>query len=117
MVKRITIYRDFKRIIVDEIRCYFKNRRDKLIVRRRFPYDFKTIEYYEQSAKFNYWKKLIQVDMRDRQIYYYHHRNNDNNKDGLIYRHEIFGSKTIEKYKDREDKLVYRHVTFKHADP
>jgi hypothetical protein len=38
MVKRITIYEDFKRLITQEIRSYYKNRRDKLILRRRFPY-------------------------------------------------------------------------------
>ena len=38
LVKRITIYEDYKRLITKEIRCYFKNRRDKLSLRRRFPY-------------------------------------------------------------------------------
>ena len=43
-----------------------------------------------------------------RKIYFYHHRN----KDGLIYREEQIGRKTFERYKGREDKLVYRSVTF-----
>ena len=43
-----------------------------------------------------------------RKIYFYHHRN----KDGLIYREEQIGHKTFERYKGREDKLVYRSVTF-----
>jgi hypothetical protein len=84
LVKRITIYEDYKKLIVKEVRSQYKFRRDKLILRRRFPYNFKTIEHYESSEKNNYWKKLIQVDDRFRKIYFYHHRN----KDGLIYREE-----------------------------
>jgi hypothetical protein len=61
-VKKVTIYEDYKKIIVKEVRSYFKHRRDKLILRRRFPYKFTTIEHYESSEKQNYWKKLIQKD-------------------------------------------------------
>jgi len=46
LVKRVTIYEDFKKLITKEIRSYFEHRRDKLIMRRRFPYEFKTIEHY-----------------------------------------------------------------------
>lgn len=77
-------------------------------MRRRFPYQFKLIEHYESSEKSHYWKKLIQIDGRVRKIYYYHHRN----KDGLIYREEQIGRKTFERYKGREDRLIYRSVTF-----
>ena len=59
LVKRITIYRDYKRMITSEIRSYYKCRKDKLIVRRRFPYEFKLIEHYESSDKTFHWKKLI----------------------------------------------------------
>ena len=45
--------------MIKETRSYFKNRRDKLILRRRMPYEFKTIEHYESSEKVFYWKKLI----------------------------------------------------------
>jgi len=58
LVKRITIYEDFKRLITKEIRSYYKNRMDKLVVRRRFPYEFKLIEHYESSVKTQHWKKL-----------------------------------------------------------
>lgn len=108
LVQRITIYEDYKKLITKEIRSYYRFRRDKLILRRRFPYEFKTIEHYEQSEKTNNWKKMIQVDDRYRKIYYYHHRN----KDGLIYREEQILKKTFEIYKNREDKLIYRSVTF-----
>jgi hypothetical protein len=58
----LTIYEDFKRLILKEVRSFFQFRRDKLLLRRRFPYQFKTIEHYESSKHTNHWKKLIQVD-------------------------------------------------------
>jgi hypothetical protein len=108
LVKRITIYKDYKRLITQEIRSYYKCRKDKLVVRRRFPYEFKLIEHYESSDKTCHWKKLIQIDGVSRKLYFYHHRN----KDGLIYREEQIGRKTFEYYKGREDRLIYRSVTF-----
>jgi len=55
---------------------------------------------------------MISIDGEERIIYFYHHRNNETNKDGLIFRREIIGSKTIEKYKWWEDRLMYRAVEF-----
>lgn len=107
LVKRITIYNDYKRLIINEIRSYYEGRRDKLKMRRRFPYEFKTVEHYDPSDKYNYWKTLVEVDDQYRKIWYYHHRVND----GLIYREEQIGQKTFERYKGREDKLVYRSCT------
>jgi hypothetical protein len=108
IVKRVTIYKDYKRLITEEIRCYYANRKDNLSVRRRFPYEFKLVEHYHSSDKSYHMKKLIQVDGHYRKIWFYHHRT----KDGLIYRQENIGRKTFEYYKGREDKLVYRSVTF-----
>lgn len=107
LVKRITIFHDYKRLIVKEIRSYFEGRRDKLKLRRRFPYEFKTIEHYDPSDKYNYWKTMVEVDDQYRKIWYYHHRVND----GLIYREEQIGRKTFERYTGREDKLIYRSCT------
>lgn len=112
LVKKISIYHDFKRLILLESRSYYENRRDKLRLRRHFPYEFKLVEYYDSSETTNYWKKMVYIDGHQRQLYFYHHRNNDKNKDGLIYREENIGKKTIEKYKDREDHLEFRSVTF-----
>ena len=110
LVKRITLYRDYKRLITEEIRSYFACRKDKLVIRRRFPYEFKLIEHYESSLQYNHWKKMIRIDGRYRKLYFYHHRQ----KDGLILREEFFDQKNkiIEEYKNRPDKLVYRSVTF-----
>ena len=114
LVKRITLYKDYKRLITSEIRCYYKSRKDKLVVRRRFPYEFKLVEHYESSDKSYHWKKLVQIDGHQRKLYFYHHRN----KDGLNYRQENIGRKTFEYYKGREDRLIYRSVTFEaHETP
>ena len=86
LVKRITLYRDYKRLITEEIRSYFACRKDKLVIRRRFPYEFKLIEHYESSLQYNHWKKMIRIDGRYRKLYFYHHRQ----KDGLILREEFF---------------------------
>jgi len=110
LVKRITLYKDYKRLITKEIRSYYACRKDKLVIRRRFPYEFKLIEHYESSLIYNHWKKMVRIDGRYRKIYYYHHRQ----KDGLILREEFFDKKNkiIEEYKNRPDKLIYRSVTF-----
>ena len=51
LIRRITIFEDYKKLITKEVRSFFRNRRDKLILRRRFPFEFKTIEHYESSEK------------------------------------------------------------------
>jgi hypothetical protein len=58
LVKRITLYKDYNRLIVDEVRSEYACRVDKLKVRRRFPYQFKLVEHYE-SQEDTHWKKLI----------------------------------------------------------
>lgn len=74
LVKRITLYEDYKRLITIEVRSYYACRKDKLVIRRRFPYEFKLIEHYESSLQFNHWKKMIRIDGRYRKLYFYHHR-------------------------------------------
>ena len=106
LVRRTTLYEDYKKLIIKEIRSEFRNRRDKLVMRRRFPYKFKTIEHYD-SIKDTYWRKLIQVDDRLRKTYYYHHR-----RDNLIYRCEVVGKKIFERFKNHPEKLTYRSVSF-----
>ena len=107
LIKRATIYEDYRRIITKEIRSYYGNRKDKLVIRRRFPFLFKIIEHYESLSP-THWKKMIQIDGHSRKLYFYHHRV----RDGLIYREEKIGKKTFEYYKGREDRLIYRSVTF-----
>lgn len=58
LIKRITLYEDYRRMITKEIRSYYSNRKDKLVIRRRFPYEFKMIEHYESLGP-THWKKMI----------------------------------------------------------
>ena len=113
LIVRVTFYKDYKRQLINEIRCYYGHRADKLILRRRFPYEFKTIEQYAPGKKLStgfesHLKQLVQIDGVSRQLYFYPHRN----KDGLMYREEQILHKTIEKYRARPDKLIYRSITF-----
>jgi hypothetical protein len=74
LIKRITIYKDYKRLITQEIRSYYRCRKDKMWLRRRFPYEFKLVEHYESMPPYH-WKKLVQIDGQYKKLYYYHHRN------------------------------------------
>ena len=89
---------------------------DKLRLRVRYPFEYKLVEYYDSDEKYHYWKKMVLIEGQERCIYFYHHWNwngdEQKNKDGLIFRREIIGKKTIEKYKNWEDRLVYWSVEF-----
>ena len=78
LVKRLTIYEDFKRNIVKEIRYLFAHRKDNLRLRRRFPFEFKTIEHYNKNNKptepnmvWPHWKEIEEVMSRRRVIKFY----------------------------------------------
>jgi hypothetical protein len=43
---RITIYDDYKRLKILESREFYEARSDKLVLRRKFPFEFKTEEEY-----------------------------------------------------------------------
>jgi len=45
-VSKITKFADFKRVVVNEIILNYRNRRDNLYMRKRYPFEFKTIDYY-----------------------------------------------------------------------
>ncbi|CAD8136523.1 unnamed protein product [Paramecium octaurelia] len=111
LVQRFTIYQDYKRLKVHEIRYFYKHRSDKLVLKRRFPYEFKTIEEYEPGNK-PQRKTITTIDRQLRIILYYPTRNHD----GLIKRIEKIGEKTIEEYENRDDRVIYRSVRFDAKD-
>jgi hypothetical protein len=59
-----------------------------------------------------HWRQIITIDQRVRIIKYYPNRN----VDGLIKRVEKIGSKTVEYYQNRDDKVLQRSVRFIKAD-
>lgn len=92
---------------VKEIRYFYSHRSDKLVIKRRFPFEFKTIEEYG-PGRMPHWHQIITIDRRLRIIKYYQNRNHD----GLIKRIEKIGEKTIEYYENRDDRVIYRSVRF-----
>ncbi len=108
LVQRITFFEDYKRLKAKEIRYFYEHRSDKLLIRRRFPFEFKTIEEYEPGKIPQHWKDVIEIDRKLRIIKFYPNRN----ADGLIMREERIGLKTIEFYEHRNDKVIYRSVRF-----
>ncbi|EGR28306.1 hypothetical protein IMG5_178860 [Ichthyophthirius multifiliis] len=116
LVQKITIFEDYKRLKIKEYRYFYQHRSDKLYLRRRYPFEFKTIEEYEMAKYENkqipqalqQWKQIICIDRRMKIINYYENRNHD----GLIQRQEIIGEKTILKYKNRDDRIIYRSIRF-----
>ena len=111
LVKRITVFQDFRRLKIKEIRYLFKHRQDRLRVRRRFPFDFKTVEYFDPNVPHN-WKRITEIDRQVREIIFYKNRN----EDGLVKRIEIVGQKTMEFYEDRDDRVKYRSIRFKKGE-
>ena len=81
LVTKYILFEDYKKIKVKEIGYHFKHRTDKLERKYRYPYEFKTIEYYG-PGKMPHWKEVIEIDRRMRIINYYANRNHD----GLIQR-------------------------------
>lgn len=116
MVKRITFYKDFQRTLVKEIRYLFAHRRDNLFLRVRYPFKFKTVEYYQPNnkpivnnkQKWPNWRKIEEDDRHKKVIDFYPLRN----EDGLIRRVDLIGEKTMEYYENRNDRVVYRSVRF-----
>jgi len=111
LVKRITIFEDFRRLKIKEIRYMFKHRVDKLRVRRRFPFRYTTVEYFDPNVPHN-WKRITEVDRISREIIFYKNRN----EDGLVKRIELVGEKTMEFYEDRDDRVTYRSIRFKKGE-
>ena len=136
MIYRKTVYRDYRRYLIEEIICIYAFREDKLVIRRKFPFQYKVVEQYSpgkyivannaedkvDSGKIeSHLYTLEEVRGISKKMLYYPHRT----KDGLVERIEavhskespsgqikILGGKMVENYKDRYDRIVNRSVTF-----
>ena len=108
LVQRFTIFKDYRRQEVKEVRSFFAHRTDKLMVRRRFPYEFRTVEDYAPGRSPMHWRQIVEVDGESRITLFYPNRNTD----GMIKREERIGHKTMEYYQNRDDFLIYRSWTF-----
>ncbi|OMJ88894.1 hypothetical protein SteCoe_2560 [Stentor coeruleus] len=103
LIMCLTYYHDYKRHIVKEIRWIYKGRQDNLVIRRRFPLEYKTVEDYAPGCTYH-WKQIVEIDGKSKIVIYYPTRYND----GLIRREEIFEHKTREFFQDRDDYMIYR---------
>lgn len=120
LVKKVNVYEDFKKTMIREVRYFYSHRKDNLFFRRKFPFDFLSVDYYNKNYKISnllngynnkawpHWKEIHIHQGQNRRIKYYPLRFHD----GLIEREELIGEKTIERYENREDGLVYCSVRF-----
>ena len=120
LVKKVNIYEDFKKTMIREVRYLYSNRKDNLFFRRKFPFKFLSIDHYNKNYKMSnllngynnkawpHWREIHIHQGRQRLIKYYPLRFHD----GLIEREEIIGQKTIERYQNRDDGLIYCSVRF-----
>lgn len=117
LTKRIQIFMDHPRLLLKEVRSYYFDRADKLRVKREFPFEFKTIENFDSFGSLSqnnpqmnvpHWREIVTFIGRKIIFKFYPLRFHD----GLIEREEIIGEKTIERFVNRDDRLVYSSVRF-----
>jgi len=107
LTMRLSLYADSARTaLVESTDCY-KNRRDKLIDRRRHPSKGLLIENYAAGRPCSL-RRFLEVSGRRREYYFFV----EARPDGLARRIEETGTKTIEHFTSRPDKLTYRSVSF-----
>jgi hypothetical protein len=116
LVKRVSIYADYSRIYLTEVRSYYINRTDNLRLKRDFPFSFKSVESFDPFSSVTspnsignpQWKEIVTVEGHMVVFKYF----NTRFVDGLIERTEIIGSKTMNRYENRDDRLEYLSVRF-----
>jgi len=107
MSERLVVFDDEARSEVAEVRELFQRRRDRLRERRVFPKTDTTIEYFDAGSSFGL-RDILTVRNDRRIINFYPNAR----LDGLLCRVEYQGQKIIERFEDRDDKLVYRSATY-----
>jgi hypothetical protein len=108
MIERLCIFEDEACVTLLEERQTFARRKDRL--RERVSYFGEVasrVERFEPGAAFGVRETTL-VPGRDRHTVFYP----SGRQDGLLTRHEVFGARMTETFKDRDDFLVYRAVTY-----
>jgi hypothetical protein len=120
LVKRVQLYMDLKREYLYEIRSYYKDRTDRMYMKKEFPFEFRSVESFTMlegttapnpNVILPHWREIEHFMGRKIIFRFYPQRFFD----GLIEREEIIGEKTIERYENRDDRLVYMSVRFESA--
>lgn len=107
LVTRVTLYRDNACTLPIEIREFFKNRKDKLESRRRFPLESKFEEHFAPGRLPEALKARIEWIGYRREFQFY----TSARMDGLMNREEFIQKRTMEHFDGRDDFLIFRSVT------
>ncbi|KAJ0405407.1 hypothetical protein ATCC90586_009446 [Pythium insidiosum] len=107
LVLRITAYRDSSCTLPVEIREYFKNRKDKLESRRRYPMEGRFEEYFGPGRQPEALKARLEWIGYRRELHFY----TSARMDGLVKREEHIQKRMAEYYEGRDDCLIFRSVT------
>lgn len=110
LVARITLYSDLERTQAAEVHERFEQRKDRLALRVTKVDASVVLEEFLPGRPFGLKENELEAGVRRRMRFLPAAR-----LDGLQMREEHFGRKTIETYVGRDDRLVYRSVTFDEA--
>mmetsp|Transcript_24783 Transcript_24783/g.72853 ORF Transcript_24783/g.72853 Transcript_24783/m.72853 type:complete len:443 (+) Transcript_24783:251-1579(+) len=108
LVRRVTVYKDRKRTEAVEVHESFEHRKDKLLSRTRKVRANTVVETFLPGRSDGGLREYELVSGVSRKMDFYPNAR----LDGLQLRHEMLGIKTVEHYQGRDDRLVYRSVTF-----
>ena len=107
MIERLIIFQDEDYERIEETREFFTRRKDKLRQRVTLSLEGTTIELFDEGSSFGL-KKLVSRKGEYR-LFEFHH---GARLDGLLKREEVINKKISEFFKERDDHLIYRSVTY-----
>ncbi|KAG7400563.1 hypothetical protein PHYBOEH_005086 [Phytophthora boehmeriae] len=107
LIARVTIFRDVGCTLPMEIREYFKNRKDKLESRTRFPFENKFEEYFAPGRMPEALKSRTEWIGYRREFQFY----TSARPDGLVNREEEIQKRVVEHFDGRDDSLIFRSVS------
>ena len=106
MVMRVTAYLDRARTLVKEVHEWYENRKDKMYKRvRHYVSGYRFVESFHPGSVGEVQTWTEWPGKRREVVFYVEGR-----LDRLAYREEDIGSRIIEKFSDRTDRLTYRCV-------
>ena len=111
MIERLIIFQDEEYEKIEETREYFTRRKDKLRQRVTLSLEQTTIELFDEGSSFGLKKLVTKKD--EYRLFEFHH---GARLDGLLKREEVINKKISEFFKERDDHLIYRSVTYDDAD-
>jgi hypothetical protein len=107
MVERLILFDDPQCQAVKQCVEFFARRKDRLRKRLSLPKEETVVEYFDPGASFGL-KETKTVKGEERVMHFYHTAR----LDGLVERKEVLGTKITETFQDRDDRLVYRSVSY-----